>query len=159
MDDKIKICRNCGKEFTRDDLFFKLIELHGDPETYGNRHRYGKSDDRSNPFTLVDRTFKRKKYCSQQCQYEATTLKKYKEKRQEKINELMFPGEKPTCERCGYSETIDIHHIKQRRDGGKNSSDNLIILCPNCHALFHRGIINQDELIKLKQKDVVEVVA
>lgn len=44
------------------------------------------------------------------------------------------------CESCGYSDTPIIlvpHHIVARSKGGKHNPENLIILCPNCHALEH----------------------
>ena len=42
------------------------------------------------------------------------------------------------CSICGWNEsTCDIHHIVPRSEGGSNSSDNLIIVCPNCHRVIH----------------------
>ncbi len=37
--------------------------------------------------------------------------------------------------------TLDIHHIVRVADGGGNVVDNLLALCPNCHALHHTGEI------------------
>ena len=42
---------------------------------------------------------------------------------------------------------LDCHHIWWVRDGGGNDLPNLICLCPNCHALYHRGVFN-DEAIR-----------
>ena len=42
---------------------------------------------------------------------------------------------------CRSILTLDIHHIVQVSDNGENKPDNLIALCPNCHALHHRGEI------------------
>ena len=42
------------------------------------------------------------------------------------------------CSICGWNEsTCDIHHIIQRKDGGSNNMDNLILVCPNCHRIIH----------------------
>lgn len=44
------------------------------------------------------------------------------------------------CSACGYkehSEVLDVHHIDSNREN--NAIDNLIILCPNCHAGITRG--------------------
>ena len=41
-----------------------------------------------------------------------------------------------------------IHHIIPVKDGGTDEATNLIMLCPNCHALAHAGIIKEDELAK-----------
>ena len=43
-----------------------------------------------------------------------------------------------SCQRCGYSESIEIlgvHHIDRNRKN--NKLNNLEILCPNCHSLEH----------------------
>jgi len=43
-----------------------------------------------------------------------------------------------SCEICGYSETIDLHHEGEAREEHW--------LCPNHHALITRGIKTLDEL-------------
>ena len=50
----------------------------------------------------------------------------------------------PKCEKCGYDKepVLEMHHIKQRKDGGSNELDNLLLLCPNCHGEIHHGIRN-----------------
>ena len=42
------------------------------------------------------------------------------------------------CELCGFKLVIDTHHILPKHKGGSHTIDNLIILCPNCHALITR---------------------
>lgn len=42
---------------------------------------------------------------------------------------------------CHSILTLDIHHLERVSDGGVDSADNLLALCPNCHALHHRGDI------------------
>lgn len=41
------------------------------------------------------------------------------------------------CEKCGFSDKriLHVHHINKNRK--ENIRDNLILLCPNCHALIH----------------------
>lgn len=42
------------------------------------------------------------------------------------------------CSICGWNKaTCDIHHIVERSSNGSNNSDNLIIICPNCHREIH----------------------
>lgn len=42
------------------------------------------------------------------------------------------------CSICGWNEsTCDIHHIIERKNGGTNDNNNLIIVCPNCHRVIH----------------------
>ncbi|HBA89465.1 MAG TPA: hypothetical protein DCZ75_16210 [Geobacter sp.] len=47
---------------------------------------------------------------------------------------------------CRSIITLDIHHIVQVKDAGGNSADNLLALCPNCHALHHKGIIPKESI-------------
>jgi len=51
---------------------------------------------------------------------------------------------KGKCEYCGVKVTIEkkgitanVHHIKPIEYGGKDTSRNLIVLCPNCHSATH----------------------
>jgi hypothetical protein len=37
--------------------------------------------------------------------------------------------------------TLDIHHLDYVSSGGGDSADNLLALCPTCHALHHKGHI------------------
>jgi hypothetical protein len=47
---------------------------------------------------------------------------------------------------CRMVLTLDIHHIEYVAEGGGDSHDNLLPLCPNCHALHHQGHIPRDSL-------------
>jgi hypothetical protein len=44
------------------------------------------------------------------------------------------------CELCGYILTVDTHHIISKHDGGPHEINNLMVICPNCHALITRKI-------------------
>ena len=53
------------------------------------------------------------------------------------------------CQACGYIGVYDIHH--KDRDYNNNKIDNLIILCPTCHAKIHRrGISNVKTCVRPK---------
>src|SRR5688572_5844106 len=43
------------------------------------------------------------------------------------------------CEICGYDvpDILEAHHIKPISKGGETDITNMILLCPNCHALCH----------------------
>ena len=59
------------------------------------------------------------------------------------------------CELCKYDLTVDVHHIKPKKNGGVHEIDNLMVLCPNCHALLTRSIIileNRNDLLKAKKQ-------
>jgi 5-methylcytosine-specific restriction endonuclease McrA len=44
---------------------------------------------------------------------------------------------KNECYVCGYRHFLDIHHIKHKRNGGKNTLENCVVLCPNHHKEWH----------------------
>jgi predicted restriction endonuclease len=46
-----------------------------------------------------------------------------------------------TCELCDYSLAVETHHIVPKYQGGLHEIENLMVLCPNCHALITRGKI------------------
>jgi len=58
-----------------------------------------------------------------------------------------------------FRNLIEIHHIKERNQGGSNKPDNLIPLCSNCHSLVHEhqieilGWFNVGYCYKLKWID------
>lgn len=54
------------------------------------------------------------------------------------------------CSRCKWSEGLcDIHHIRGKKICDPHNHNNLCMLCPNCHRLFHEGKILKEELITL----------
>ena len=53
----------------------------------------------------------------------------------------------PTCRGI---LALDTHHLWEVAAGGGDESANLITLCPNCHALCHRGTISQESIYAYK---------
>ena len=53
----------------------------------------------------------------------------------------------PTCRGI---LALDLHHIIEVSMGGGNEPENLIALCPTCHALHHRGTIKPDSIYAYK---------
>lgn len=49
----------------------------------------------------------------------------------------------PTCRAI---LALDLHHIVEVAEGGKNVESNLLALCPTCHALYTRGTITKDAI-------------
>jgi hypothetical protein len=39
---------------------------------------------------------------------------------------------------CRTPLTLEVHHLDYVSEGGKETRDNLLPLCPNCHALHHQ---------------------
>jgi predicted HNH restriction endonuclease len=45
-----------------------------------------------------------------------------------------------------------LHHVIPVAKGGGNEADNLVVLCPNCHAMAHRirkFVVGRHALIRL----------
>ena len=47
---------------------------------------------------------------------------------------------------CRTILTLDIHHLDYVSNNGKNTPDNLLALCPNCHSLHHKNHIPLESL-------------
>ena len=85
------------------------------------------------------------KYCNWKCR----TLK------QKTINEdknrtriLKIYGNK--CAICGFDKVLDVHHIYGSKGirSYKGDISEYIVLCPNHHMMYHRGVLTYKELQK-----------
>ncbi len=63
--------------------------------------------------------------------------------RREVLTEAGYRCAVPTCRTI---LLIDLHHTIPVSEDGHNTPDNLIALCPNCHALHHRGVISRESI-------------
>ena len=45
---------------------------------------------------------------------------------------------KLTCNRCGKSENLEIHHIIPVAQWGGNDINNLMLLCQDCHKIIDK---------------------
>lgn len=63
---------------------------------------------------------------------------------------LMEAGYKCANPTCRHILTLELHHIIWVKDGGENTQDNLLALCPNCHSLHTQGYIPSDAIIAWK---------
>lgn len=79
-------------------------------------------------------------FCSKKCKSNEQkiggkiNISNYREGRSV-YRDIAFRTYEPKCEICNYSEFIEIlqvHHIDENREN--NNPDNLMILCPICHA-------------------------
>jgi 5-methylcytosine-specific restriction endonuclease McrA len=119
---KPKICANCGKEFTGKFLA-----------------PYSKSTS---------------KYCSDECRLIGFRKTSDITRKTHKISPVLQPanayvgykkrlGGVQQCADCGFlthPEILIVHHRDGRRD--HNHLENLVLLCPNCHTLRHRQMVN-----------------
>jgi hypothetical protein len=63
------------------------------------------------------------------------------------LTEAGFRCAVPTCHTI---LAMDLHHIDKVSKGGGDTPTNLIALCPNCHRLYHNGIITSDAIYTYK---------
>lgn len=61
------------------------------------------------------------------------------------------------CRLCGFDVVVHVHHIVHKAHGGDNSQGNLITLCPNHHAMAHRGFVTAEELYAVLRDPVAAV--
>lgn len=115
---------------------------------------------------ITDRESNNTKYCSLQCARKAEAEKRTAviAKRAENINKvahLVYRAYNCKCAICGWQATDEfiiskgkiqyaygneIHHITQVAKGGKETADNLILLCPNHHKQADLGLLTAGEL-------------
>ena len=55
------------------------------------------------------------------------------------------------CALCGCHDTLQIHHVVPRGEGGSDFPENLITLCSKCHAQAHGidvypGVCTQEDV-------------
>ncbi len=64
------------------------------------------------------------------------------------IQKAVYERAENKCENCGWDHKrwkkndpriLEIHHIKEHAKGGKNTLENLIVLCSKCHDEIHSG--------------------
>ena len=68
-----------------------------------------------------------------------------------------FKCEVDTCSYQGFEKSdgdqyIEIHHLDQLSDGGEDSIDNAVAVCPNCHRMLHFGKNKKKLKDNLKRK-------
>ena len=53
----------------------------------------------------------------------------------------VFERDEYKCRICGSDGDgkLHVHHVIKRREGGPDSAENLITLCPSCHSKYENG--------------------
>lgn len=59
-------------------------------------------------------------------------------KRERKIRQF---GDATLCVLCGWCGPCDFHRVIPGCRGGGYDDGNVVIVCPNCHRLLHRGML------------------
>jgi len=52
------------------------------------------------------------------------------------------------CQVCGLEDIVEVHHIIPKKNGGADTPENLLILCPNHHVMLHLGLIKINNIPK-----------
>lgn len=55
------------------------------------------------------------------------------------------------CQICTIEDVLEVHHIIPLKNGGSNHESNLLILCPNHHAMLHAGLLYIENVPKKKE--------
>lgn len=65
-----------------------------------------------------------------------------KRRQSSKLKPQVLSEHNHTCWICcfDFAPILSVHHIVLISEGGDNDLDNLVILCPNCHAIVHKII-------------------
>src|SRR3990167_3902406 len=74
-----------------------------------------------------------------------------------KWKSLAFSHYGETCEVCGYSLSVDVHHLIPRSEGGKDETNNLSVLCPNHNREIHLGILTVGDIRNIRKQKLVEM--
>lgn len=107
----LKQCIQCGKEFSR-----KLSEV----KKFGG------------------------KFCSSQCKINSQKTGKYENPSFYgsgtwlQVRKRILIRDNYTCQECGFDgKRLHVHHKEFKRNGGAETDENLITLCPHCHRILH----------------------
>ena len=63
-----------------------------------------------------------------------------------RIREQVLERDNHSCVLCGKTKPsrLHVHHILKRKDGGTHHADNLLTVCPACHARADRDLYDMD---------------
>lgn len=50
------------------------------------------------------------------------------------------------------SPFLEVHHVRRLADGGEDTIENAVALCPNCHRELHYGAEKRDLAAKLRRR-------
>lgn len=77
------------------------------------------------------------------------------------VEDRLFLETENGCGLCGHrdSRVLTVHHIEHDADTADNSYDNLIVLCHNCHTMYHqgKGLLKQ-EIIEVKRRLIMKTL-
>lgn len=167
--EKICICVDCGKSFSFRGRTTKLRcvtcwKKHRSQQTMMYRQRkdpsvqigVGSGGGQNSSDALVDtpardavRAYRRLRYQQNAERYRASASYRYRR---------ILTGN-DSCAICGFSDYQDalvVHHLDMDRT--HNNSDNLVILCSNCHVHLHAQIKQRQKLSDVKAEELYKII-
>lgn len=143
---KVK-CAICGKAIYRT---IRAIKQSKSGKNFCSLKCFGEFCKKKSICTICGKEFKRinseQKYCSRGCANRSRIGIKYRTgarednyKNKEDQKRSLIEERGPACEICGYDNVkiLQVHHIKEKKNGGTDELTNLQLLCPNCHFTIH----------------------
>lgn len=104
---------------------------------------------------------------SESVKIQADTLRKYHwdsingKRTHKKVNAIKYRQyAKDSCELCGSTKTLQVHHLDRDNKHSNNYPDNLITLCSSCHQRLHYNnlpFIHLDEIVEIKKVGLLNV--
>lgn len=161
-----KNCKHCGKIVSDNKVFcdFLCRNAHAKIEpTHGEPSRASKlCEVCGEEFFFNSSMRKRAVVCSRKClgtwqiiQRTGLLIKGGKYKSDRTFRQMARKLFVDRCAICGWNETpCDVCHIVARKDGGENIFENVVMLCPNHHRMFDRGLLAK-ELILLARATIL----
>jgi len=59
----------------------------------------------------------------------------------------------PECAICGWNDaSCDVCHIIASKNGGEDTFDNVVLLCPNHHRVYDAGKIHMKEIVAARKR-------
>lgn len=117
------------------------------PRTYGDFHELFPSGDwqKIKDFHTRNREWMKNKQRALPFAYEAIALRY---ERDVTLVAKIKQARGSACQVCGYKFTkkdgtdyCEVHHLEALSDGGLDIAANMLVLCANCHRVFHYGSV------------------
>lgn len=100
------------------------------------KHRFHKDGSRKNYYGKLCSCHNKEKYNMPVVDF--SKFNRYHKKKYGETAEM----DRSACMVCGWDKTLcDRHRIKLGCDGGQYTLGNVLVVCPNCHRLIHRGLL------------------
>jgi len=104
-------------------------------------------DGNYSQYSPEEKKDKRKKLKEREVEYEKRADEKYLQMvYYSKVRKTILERDNYTCQLCNKKgdSKLHVHHILKRTENGKDYFDNLLTVCPKCHAAADRNLYNPD---------------